>query len=122
MTKLFKQIIPSLTTTNNYCYSEDYNPFVVNRAMSQHIDTIFYAEEMNCRFNVSQQMQYDFYFYSIKKYKRQFVKWTKKSNINNLAYIKEYYNCSDSIAKQYLEILTDDQINVIISRLDTGGV
>ncbi len=123
MTDLFKETIPSLLQNNNYCFEkETYNSYVVNKALSNHIDTIFYADEMNSRSNIDDKLQYDFYFYSVKKYKRPFVKWSKNKKDIYLDRIKEYYSCSDQVAKSYLEILTNEQICSIIERLDKGGV
>ena len=49
---LFKEVIPSILKTNEHIINsdedeKDYTPFVVNKALSGHIDCIFYVNEVN---------------------------------------------------------------------------
>ena len=39
---------------------KDYNPFIVNRALSMGIDTVLQANEMNQRHHLSKKLQFDF--------------------------------------------------------------
>ena len=39
---------------------KDYNPFLVNRALSQHKDCVLFANEMNRRHFTDKKMQFDF--------------------------------------------------------------
>lgn len=120
MADLFKEIIPSLLMTREYCFDEDYVPYVVNKALMQHIDCVFHVSEIDI-LRLDKQMQYDYYFGALKKYKRPYQKWLKKSDINNMEIIKKFYNCSDLKAKEILNILTNEQISKIEAYLDVGG-
>jgi hypothetical protein len=53
--------------------------------------------------------------------KKRFSSWITKDKIQNLQCIKEYYGYNDDKASQVLNILTQDQINFIKSKLDIGG-
>lgn len=123
---LFKEIIPSLLQNDEYLLTseeteKDYKPYIINKALSQHIDCIFHASEINQNPHLDAKLQYDYYFYSIKKYKRKYQKWMKYNESKDIERIKQYYNCSGVKAKTILSVLTKEQLKVIQERLDTGG-
>lgn len=108
---------------NNLLETEElktYEPYVVNKSLSYHLDCALYANEMNRRFFLDKDMQYSFYLNSLRKMKR-YSSWTKKKTIGNLEYIKEYYGYNNEKAYQALDILSKDQINYIIKRLEKRG-
>ena len=125
---LFKEVLPSLLkNSNNHLVNtvdeeKQYVPFVVNKALSQHIDCIFYVNEMNKNHHIDNRMQYDYYFYSLRRYNRQYQKWFKNKNSDDLELVKEYYGYSTIKAKQVLEILSDEEIKYIKKRMDKGGI
>jgi len=124
---LFKDIIPSITTTGTaVLYSESdyssYVPFIVNRALSYHIDCVFFANEINMYPMSEKEFQYNYLLGSIKKYKRPYSPWQKKSKIEDLELLKEYYGFSNQKAQMALNILTSVQIEDIRDRMDKGGI
>lgn len=98
----------------------DYPAFIINRGMSQFIDTVIYANEMNMFPECPKNLQYLFYYNSVPK-KSRFSKWAKKSKIKDIDVIKEFYNYSDAKAEEALKILTDKQVEDIKDRLFKGG-
>ena len=127
MPDLFKDIIPSILQTkksviNDEIDLKDYTPFVVNRALSYHIDCILYANEMNLRTGMDKDMQYQYLLNTIRPMKRKFQPWQKSEANKNLQYVKEYFGYSDSKAKDALRLLTDEQIADIRIRIHKGGV
>lgn len=123
---LFKEIIPSLIKNKDYLLNQEdaeksYSAFLVNKALSQHIDCIFYANEMNLNHHLDNKLQYDYYFNSIRRYKRDYQKWLKYSESKEIELVKEYYNCSGNKAKTILSVLTPDQLKIIKEKLDKGG-
>jgi hypothetical protein len=66
-------------------------------------------------------MQYQFYLNSLRKRKR-FSPWLKKDKIQNLNIVKRYYGYSNEKALQALRLLTNEQLDFIKQRLDTGGI
>ena len=46
----------------------------------------------------------------------------RKDELSNLSIVKEYYGYSDEKARQVLPLLTEDQLNIITRRLNTGGL
>ena len=100
---------------------KDYIPFLVNRSLGYFMDTIMYANEMN-RFNsLDYKLQYDFLLNIIRPRKR-YSKWLKKSKDDNIDLIKKFYGYSYTKAKDVVDILSEDQIEHIRSKLDTGGL
>ena len=100
---------------------KDYIPFLVNRSLGYFMDTIMYANEMN-RFNsLDYKLQYDFLLNIIRPRKR-YSKWLKKSKNDNIDLIKKFYGYSYTKAKDVVDILSEDQIEHIRSKLDTGGL
>jgi hypothetical protein len=100
---------------------KSYSPYVINKCLSAHLDTVLYAEQMNQCYDLDPDMQYTFYLNSVRK-KKRYSSFIKKTNIADLDYIKEYYGYSTQKAVQVLSVLTQDQINFIKQKLDKGGL
>lgn len=119
---LFKDILPSLNLKENHFFDEgileekDYNSYIINLAYSFGLDTILYANEMNCKSFINNRLQYDFYFYGLDKRKR-FNKWIKKDDYSVIESLKKYFCCSTRKAKQYKKILTETQLEEIFQFL-----
>ena len=95
-------------------------PYIVNRCLSGHIDCIFFANEMNIHHHIPKDMQYSFYLNSLRK-KKRFSPWIRKDKVKDLECVKQYYGYSNEKASQALKILTQEQLDFIKQRLDTGG-
>ena len=98
----------------------DYPPFIVNRCLSGHLDCVMFANEMNKYHFLDKDMQYEFYLNILRKRKR-FSPWIRKDKVTDLDCVKQYYGYSNEKASQTLKILSNEQINFIKQRLDTGG-
>ena len=99
---------------------KEYPPYIVNRCFSGHLDCIMFANEMNIHNSIPKKMQYDFYLNSLRK-KKRFSPWLRQDKIKDLDYVKQYYGYSNEKAKQALKILTEEQLNFIKAKFDTGG-
>ena len=97
-----------------------YPAYIINRCMSGHLDTVLFANEMNMNHHLPLDMQYSFFLNSVRKRKR-FSPWLRKDEIKDLDLVKRYYGYSNEKAKQALRILTNEQLNFIKSKLETGG-
>jgi hypothetical protein len=105
---------------NDELMEKDYNSWVVNKGLSYYLDTILYANEMNMYHDLQNRAQYEFLLNSIRPRKR-FSKWFKEEKSENLDIICEYYRCNRNIGKQYLKLLTEDQIQFIKEKQEKGG-
>ena len=101
-------------------YEKKYPAWVINRALYAHSDTVLLVNEININNHLDTKLQFDFLLNSIRSRKR-FAPWLKTSKIKNLELVKEYFGYSDQKAKDALNILTDDDIKHIRSKLNKGG-
>lgn len=123
---LFKELLPSILQNKEYLLNseeseKEYKPFIVNKALSQHIDCIFHTNEMNLANHLDNKLQYDYLYHSVKSYKRNYQKWFKVNESPEIELVKEYYNVSNSKAKTLLSVLTKEQLDYIKNKLDKGG-
>ena len=100
----------------------DYAPFLVNRGLSYHLDTIAFANEMNRRHHLDKKMQFDFLLNTVRSKKRPFAKWAKAEKNDDLECIKKVYGLSDSKAREALRLLSDEQIQELKEKTDIGGL
>jgi hypothetical protein len=127
MPDLFKEIIPSILQTkksviNDEIDVKDYKPFLVNRALSYHMDCVLYANQMNLLPNLDKDLQYVYFLNTIRSMKRKFQPWQKSEADKNIDAVKTYFGYSNEKAKEALRILTDEQIADIIIKTTKGGV
>ena len=125
MTEL-KDWLNSINQTKKNLIDEDpslekeYNPYIINRIYSAHLDSVMFANEMNRYSFLPKKIQYDFYLNSLRS-KKRFSPWLRKDKIKDLDYVKRYYGYSNEKAQQSLKILTTEQLNFIKSKFETGG-
>ena len=99
---------------------KSYAPYIINRCLSGHFDSVLFANEMNKYSFLDKDMQYSFYLNTLRK-KKRFSPWLRKDKVTDLEIIKQYYGYSNEKASQALKILTPEQIKFIKQRLETGG-
>ena len=110
-----------LLDTEDLTWEKKYPPFIINKCLSIHYDTIAQANEMNGFHFLDKKLQFHFYINSIRKAKRFGGKWLSQAKLKNLEYVKEYYGYSNEKAKDALNILTEEQIELIKISLLKGG-
>ena len=99
---------------------KEYAPYIINRCMSGHIDSIMFANEINQYHFLPKKMQYDF-FINILRVKKRFSPWLRKDIIKDLDIVKRYYDYNNEKAQQALRTLTKEQLRFIKSKFETGG-
>jgi len=127
MPDLFKEIIPSILQTKKSVIhddidAKDYVPFVVNRALSYHMDCVLYANQLNLYPELEKDLQYQYLLNTIRPMKRKFQPWQKSEVDKNIECVKTHFGYSNQKAKEVLRILNDEQIAEIKRRTDKGGV
>lgn len=122
MADIFQDIVPAILATKQDVLDneKDYVPFVVNRALSYHYDCVMYANIMNIYPNLDKKLQFLFLLNTIRPKKRPFQKWVKKTVVEDLEIIKEFYNYSNEKAQEILPLLTDDQLMKIKETVNSG--
>ena len=99
---------------------KSYAPYIINRCLSGHLDCVMFANEMNKYSFLDKDMQYSFYLNTLRK-KKRFSPWLRKEKVTDLEIIKQYYGYSNEKASQALKILSQQQLDYIKQRLETGG-
>ena len=97
-----------------------YPPYIINRCLSGHLDTVLFANEMNKYSNIDKDMQYSFFLYTLRKRKR-FSPWLKKEQVADLDLVKKHYGYSNEKAKVAVSLLTKTQLEYIRNKHDMGG-
>ena len=99
-----------------------YNPFIVNRSLSYHYDCVLFANEMNQRHFLDKKLQNSFLINTVRSRKRPFAKWIKTEKSEHLECIKKYFNYSDMRAREVLSLLSEEQIQELKEKTETGGL
>lgn len=122
----FKDFLDSMNYSKKPLLDNDekaqklFQPYVTNRFYSFFVDTIFYANEMNCNWQVDKKSQFDFYRLSLRK-KKRFSKWIRKDTDEKIELVKKVFNYTDAKAKEVLNILGPHDFEELKKYLDTGG-
>lgn len=96
-------------TGNDTLAEKGYVAFITNKALSQFPDTIMYANEMNLNHHLDNKLQFDYFLHGLRK-KKRFAKWAKKTSVEAVEIVREYYLCSYEKAQEIAGILTEEQI------------
>ena len=121
-----KDYLNSINYSKEYLMGDDpgweknYTPYVINKCVSHHMDTVMFANEMNRYPNLDKRLQYDFFINTIRSRKR-FSPWAKKKKVDDLDLVKQYYGYSNEKAQQALRILSPKQLDYIKEKLNRGG-
>ena len=94
-----------------------YIPYLVNKAFSYYVDTIFQAQKMNMAPNLSPEMQYAFYFGAIRK-KYRYTPWHKrnKEEMAELKAIGRYCHYSINKAREARPYIPDDIVKALVEQ------
>lgn len=99
---------------------KNYAPFLINKSLSYHQDSVFFTNEMNCRHGLDHRLQYLFLLNTLRK-RQRFSQWSKPYLSKKLDTIKDYYNISTLKAKEYMEVLSAKEVRELKNRMKTGG-
>lgn len=95
-----------------------YVPFIINKAVGNHVDCILPANTMNKNHHLPKHLQHQYYLNIITPMRR-FAKWVKKLKDDDVEIVMEYYQFSRQKAKEALSLLTKEQL-VQIKRIMRG--
>ncbi len=97
---------------------KEYNPFLINRGLSNFIDTVFVANEMNQRHYLDKRLQYDF-LRNIVRTRKRFSKWAKPIKSDDFDAVKEYFSYNNEKTREALKVLTKDDLAEIHRKINT---
>lgn len=107
-------------TENDELAEKGYEPFLTNRSLSYHMDTLAHANEMNFHSGLDKRLQYEFLLNSVRPRKR-FSKWVKPEKVAKIEMVQNYFNYSKRKAEQVVDLLSDDDFEQIKKNTYTGG-
>jgi hypothetical protein len=105
---------------NDTLSEKQYNAWMVNKGLSYFQDTILHANLMNMNYHLDNRPQYEFLLNSIRSTKR-YAKWIKDEGDEDLDTVCAYYACNKNVGREYLSLLSSDQIKAIKKQQETGG-
>lgn len=97
-----------------------YKPYMINRFLSGSPDCVLFANDMNSMAHLDADMQYDYYFYSLRQ-KKRFAKWMKAEKNEQIDMLMEFYGYNFKRAKEVISLHTEKDFKRIQSALDKGG-
>ena len=109
-----------LLDTEDEQWVKKYPPYIINKCIAPFPDSLMLVNEINQLHHLDKKLQYDFLINSLRARKR-YTPWMKAKKLKNLEYVKEYYGYNNEKAKSALDILNDEQISAIKTKLNKGG-
>ena len=109
-----------LLDTEDEQWVKKYPPYIINKCIAPFPDSLMLVNEINQLHHLDKKLQYDFLINSLRPRKR-YTPWMKAKKLENLEYVKEYYGYNNEKAKSALDILNDEQISAIKTKLNKGG-
>ena len=109
-----------LLDTEDEQWVKKYPPYIINKCIAPFPDSLMLVNEINQLHHLDKKLHYDFLINSLRARKR-YTPWMKAKKLKNLEYVKEYYGYNNEKAKSALDILTDEQISAIKTKLNKGG-
>jgi hypothetical protein len=107
-------------TENDALAEKGYNPFLTNRALSFHVDTVLYANEVNTRGGMDPAMQYQYLLSSVRAMSRP-RSWTKRSTDEAVEAIGRWYRVNPTRAREIHSIIGEAGVAEINRKMVTGG-
>ena len=118
--KAINQTKEPLLDTEDEQWEKKYPPFIINKCIAPFADTVMLVNEINQLHHLDKKLQFDFLINSLRPRKR-YTPWMKAKKLENLEYVKEYYGYNNEKARNALNILNDEQISAIKTKLNKGG-
>ena len=109
-----------LLDTEDDQWEKKYPPYIINKCIAPFPDSLMLVNEINQLHHLDKKLQYDFLINSLRARKR-YTPWMRAKKLENLEYVKEYYGYNNEKAKSALDILNDEQISAIKTKLNKGG-
>jgi len=97
---------------------KQYVPFLTNKALSYHYDTILDANQMNMSYNIPNGMQFDYYINRVRKRNRPAVWYKAEKKSDFVDKIANLYNINKDRAQEYCDLMGEKTIKTI---LNIGG-
>lgn len=95
---------------------EGYNQFLINRALSLHLDTLAIVNEINMYGQLTDQMHFDYLAHMVDP-RQRWAKWPKPKDHGSAKIVSEYYGLSISKAYDIVPLFDEETLNKMESQL-----
>lgn len=102
---------------------KDYPAYQILQGLSQNMDTVLLANEMNKRPGLSKEMQFAFLDKATLK-KKRFGKWVKveaEADKEDVETVSEFYQVNRIKAAEYLRMIQPHELEFMRNRINKGG-
>jgi len=100
-------------------FDKVYEPFLINRSLSAHEDSVLAANMMNERSDMPRRAQFLFLLNTLRA-RRRFGNWLKSTESDDASAVAEYYQISLRHARDLVSLHSSDQLTIIRARTDKG--
>ena len=91
-------------------FERNYNPFMLNRGLSNNIGDVIWANELNIHPTAyTKRMHHDFLF-SVLKQGRRYGKWAKETKNDDIEALMEYYQIKRSEAESIIDLVSPEEL------------
>ncbi len=101
--------------------TKEYNPWIVNKALSMYVDSIMYANDMNVNHYLDKDVQYAYHLNSVRAMNRKHT-WFKSTSDEDLKVVTNHFQCNNIRALEIMKIIGAKGIDLIKKNDVTGGV
>jgi len=108
-------------TENDQLAESGYNPWLTNMSLSQHEDTVLIANLVNQNHHLPKRAQYELLINIVRAKKREFKKWAKNTADEDLDLVCTIYECNRNVGKEYLRLLSPEQLELLKKQQQKGG-
>ena len=100
---------------------KEYTPFMINRALSQGMDTVLIANEMNRLAHLDKDLQYSYYINNVAiRAKKRFNKWAKSADAEeDVSLVMNHYKMNRRKTEEIMDLV---DLETIRKNSDKGGI
>lgn len=108
-----EDLIESGATTES-----DYSPYLTNRALSYHPDSILHVNELNFYRDLPSRLQYDYLRLALRPKKRR-SKWHKPENTEDVELVSQHMGLSKRKVREIMSLLPVGYVDIIRKSRET---
>jgi len=99
-----------------------FSPYLTNKVFSNDYDSILMSNVLNNLYQMEPKAVYDFWYYAIPK-TNKFIKFPKSlKEMKEVQQVREYYQVNEIIAKEYIELMDDEEKKYIKKYFEERGI
>jgi len=111
-------VVNAILENKNDVFDErTYDVFMVNRALSQQLDCVLYADEMNTMPWLDARMHFDYLLHAIPARNRSYRKWPKRHVHEDILAIAKWFKVNLRRAEEIIDVLGNEKVKSIVEQV-----